>query len=69
MLAVSPMDMLDFNQHDTTAIRVEEPRAPFGNTQHVAIKATLRHMAELKDAELNLVAAVARALARKGIYR
>ncbi|KWR89854.1 helix-turn-helix domain-containing protein [Cupriavidus sp. IDO] len=68
-LAVSPMDMLDFNQHDTTALRVEELRARFGNTQHVAIEATLRHMAELNDAELNLVAAVARALARKGSFR
>jgi len=68
-LALPPSEMLDFSQHRKPPLRVEEPRSPFGNAQNAAIEATLRHMAELNEAELDLVAAVARALARKGNYR
>ncbi len=68
-LGVPPSQMLDFPKHGNTATQVEEPHSVFGNAQNAAIEATLRHMAELNDAEVDVVAAVARALARKGNYR
>ncbi|MGN5477009.1 hypothetical protein ACTMU2_08905 [Cupriavidus basilensis] len=61
--------MLDFEKLGGTVVQVEEPRSVFGNAQNAAIEATVRHMAELNEAEVNLVAAVVRALARKGSYR
>jgi len=56
-------------KEDASQLQVEQSRAPFGNRQRAAIEATVRHMAELTEPELNLVAAVARALARKGSFR
>ncbi|RDK09522.1 helix-turn-helix domain-containing protein [Cupriavidus lacunae] len=68
-LAVPSSEMLDFSRHDASQLQVEQSRAPFGNRQRAAIEATVRHMAELTEPELNLVAAVARALAGKGSFR
>ena len=68
-LGVPPSEMLDFPKHGSTVVQVEEPRSVFGNAQNAAIEATLRHMAELNEAEVDLIAAVARALARKGSFR
>ncbi|CAG2143244.1 hypothetical protein LMG31506_02798 [Cupriavidus yeoncheonensis] len=68
-LGVPRSEMLDFPRQGSTGVQVEEPRPVFGNAQNAAIEATLRHMAELNEAEVDLVAAVARALARKGSFR
>ncbi|CAG9174448.1 MULTISPECIES: helix-turn-helix domain-containing protein [Cupriavidus] len=68
-LGVPPSEMLDFEIQGSSALHVEEPRSVFGNAQNAAIEATLRHMAELSEAEVDLVAAMVRALARKGSYR
>ncbi|CAG2130106.1 hypothetical protein LMG26411_00279 [Cupriavidus numazuensis] len=68
-LGVPPSEMLDFEKQRSSALQVEEPRSVFGNAQNAAIEATLRHMAELSEAEVDLVAAMVRALARKGSYR
>ncbi|KAF7964210.1 XRE family transcriptional regulator [Cupriavidus sp. UYMU48A] len=68
-LGLPPSQMLDFEKLGGTVVQVEEPRSVFGNAQNAAIEATVRHMAELNEAEVNLVAAVVRALARKGSYR
>jgi transcriptional regulator with XRE-family HTH domain len=68
-LAVPTAEMLDFSRHDASQLQVEQSRAPFGNRQRAAIEATVHHMAELSEPELNLVAAVARALAGKGSFR
>ncbi len=68
-LAIPPSEMLDFSRHDASELQVEQPRTPFGNRQHAAIEATVRHMAELSEPELNVVASVARALAGKGSFR
>ncbi|QEZ46095.1 helix-turn-helix domain-containing protein [Cupriavidus oxalaticus] len=68
-LAVPPSEMLDFARHDASELQVEQPPMPYGNRQQAAIEATVRHMAELNEPELNLVAAVARALAGKGSFR
>ncbi|AGW89400.1 MULTISPECIES: helix-turn-helix domain-containing protein [Cupriavidus] len=73
-LAVPPSEMLDFSlldfsRHNASQLQVEQPRMPFGNRQQAAIEATVRHMAELSEPELNVAAAVARALAGKGSFR
>ncbi|WP_454735090.1 helix-turn-helix domain-containing protein [Cupriavidus necator] len=68
-LAIPPSEMLDFSRHAASQLQVEQPRMPFGNRQQAAIEATVRHMAELSEPELNVVAAMARALAGKGSFR
>lgn len=64
-LGVAPAEMLDFGQHETTAAAVESPRSPYQSETSPAVQATMRYMAELSDSERDVVAGVARALARK----
>ncbi|RZT42645.1 helix-turn-helix domain-containing protein [Cupriavidus agavae] len=63
-LGVAPNDMLDFGKHvaqDST----EPARSPFDAEQSPSVQATLRYMSELNDVDRDVVAGVARALARR----
>jgi len=62
-LSLPPQEMLAFGD-EAAASEVAQPRYGAA-TYSPAIEATLRHMAELSEAEQDVVAAVARALARK----
>ncbi|WP_423196553.1 MULTISPECIES: helix-turn-helix domain-containing protein [unclassified Cupriavidus] len=65
-LGVAPPEMLDFAKHvDESA--VDEPRSPFDPGSSPAVQATLRYMAALDDSEQDVVASVARALAKKNV--
>lgn len=64
-LGVAPPEMLDFSRHETAAAPVEAPRSPYHADTSPAVQATMRYMAELSDFERDVVAGVARALARK----
>ncbi|MGO4302723.1 MULTISPECIES: helix-turn-helix domain-containing protein [unclassified Cupriavidus] len=63
-LGVAPPEMLNFSQHES-ATTVEAPRSPFHSESSPAVQATMRYMAELSDFEQDVVAGVARALAKK----
>ena len=67
-LGVPPPEMLDFSKH-TDETDADEPRSPFDPESSPAVQATLRYMAALDDSEQDVVAAVARALAKKNARR
>lgn len=63
-LGVAPTEMLDFFKHRAEEAQ-EAPRSPFEPEQSPAVQATLRYMSELNDGDRDVVAGVARALARR----
>jgi transcriptional regulator with XRE-family HTH domain len=67
-LGVAPSVMLDFSSHCADA-PVEPARAPFNPEISPAVQATLRYMTELSDTDRDVVAGVARALARKQLRK
>jgi transcriptional regulator with XRE-family HTH domain len=63
-LGVSPGVMLEFSKHGAE-MTADVARPPFDSEASPAVQATLRYMAELNDVDRDVVAGVARALARK----
>lgn len=63
-LGVAPTEMLDFSRHRSDEATAA-PRSPFDSEQSPSVQATLRYMAELNDVDRDVVAGVARALARR----
>jgi len=63
-LGVPPGDMLKFDG-DNSVLTVEELRTPFGAEETTAQRNARRYMARLDNDDQDLVASVARALARK----
>jgi len=63
-LGVAPDVMLEFSKHGAE-MAADVARAPFDSEASPAVQATLRYMAELNDVDRDVVAGVARALARK----
>lgn len=63
-LGVAPTEMLDFMRHKADDA-AEPARAPFDMAQSPSVQATMRYMAELSDIDRDVVAGVARALARR----
>ena len=63
-LSLPPQEMLAFSG-EAAANGVAQARHGVAPRYSPAVEATLRHMAELPEAEQDVVAAVARALARK----
>ncbi|GJG93240.1 helix-turn-helix domain-containing protein [Cupriavidus pauculus] len=66
-LGVAPNEMLDFKKHPVEGAVAEVPRSPFEPEQSPAVQATLRYMSELNDVDRDVVAGVARALARRHV--
>ena len=63
-LGVAPNVMLEFARQGVEAT-ADAQRPPFDSEISPAVQATLRYMAELNDVDRDVVAGVARALARK----
>ncbi|MBY4896281.1 helix-turn-helix domain-containing protein [Cupriavidus sp. AU9028] len=63
-LGVPPFEMLKFSE-ENGAVNVEELRSPFSGDETPAQRNVRRYMARLDSDDQDVVAAVARALARK----
>jgi transcriptional regulator with XRE-family HTH domain len=63
-LGLPPCEMLKFEEENGVLV-VEDGRAPFNAQESVALRSARRYMSRLDDDDQNVVASVARALAKK----